>query len=207
MRMAGDGAVGGFLQSLKNLGTMRLTAIAGGGVAVLAFVIYMMARLSSPPMELLYGNLDLKTPTRSPSARYRQGRLRVARRRQRNLGAGAISKLDLRVKLADQALPSGGSVTAGYELFDKADMLGSTSFMQNVNLLRAMEGELARTIRSIERREVGARASGAAAARAVHPRGRGAVGLDRAEDGRRAPRSTRARSRRSSTWSPPRCRS
>ena len=29
-------------------------------------------------------------------------------------------------------------------------MLGSTAFLQNVNLLRAMEGELGRTIRSIQ---------------------------------------------------------
>ena len=36
-------------------------------------------------------------------------------------------KLDLRVKLAEQQLPSGGSLATGYELFDKSDMMGSTS--------------------------------------------------------------------------------
>jgi len=59
-------------------------------------------------------------------------------------------KLDLRVKMAEQQLPSGGSANLGYELFDKSDMMGSTSFVQNVNLLRAMEGELARTIQAID---------------------------------------------------------
>ena len=54
----------------------------------------------------------------------------------------------LRMVLAEEGLPSGGSV--GYELFDKTDALGQTSFVQNVNQLRAMEGELARTIRSID---------------------------------------------------------
>jgi flagellar M-ring protein FliF len=53
----------------------------------------------------------------------------------------------LRVSLAEQGLPSGGST--GYEIFDRSDALGSTNFQQNVNLVRALEGELARTIRSI----------------------------------------------------------
>ena len=56
--------------------------------------------------------------------------------------------MQLRLELAQQGLPSGGSI--GYELFDHADSLGSTNFMQNVNLVRALEGELARTIGSIE---------------------------------------------------------
>ena len=38
----------------------------------------------------------------------------------------------------------------GYELFDEGDPLGTTNFMQNVNLVRALEGELARTIRTID---------------------------------------------------------
>jgi flagellar M-ring protein FliF len=55
----------------------------------------------------------------------------------------------LRMKLAETGMPRGGSV--GYEIFDKSDTLGTTSFVQNVNHLRALEGELARTIRSIDR--------------------------------------------------------
>jgi flagellar M-ring protein FliF len=55
----------------------------------------------------------------------------------------------LRMKLAEGGLPKGGSV--GYEIFDKSDALGATSFVQNINHLRALEGELARTIRSIDR--------------------------------------------------------
>jgi flagellar M-ring protein FliF len=53
------------------------------------------------------------------------------------------------MSLAEGGLPKGGGV--GYEIFDKSDALGATSFVQNINHLRAMEGELARTIRSIDR--------------------------------------------------------
>ncbi len=55
----------------------------------------------------------------------------------------------LRMKLAEGGLPKGGGV--GYEIFDKSEALGTTSFVQNINHLRALEGELARTIRSLDR--------------------------------------------------------
>ena len=55
--------------------------------------------------------------------------------------------LKLRMSMAQQGLPSGGAV--GYEIFDKGTSLGTTSFEQNINRLRALEGELARTIRSL----------------------------------------------------------
>ena len=45
--------------------------------------------------------------------------------------------------------PAGGGV--GYEIFDKGDAFSSTSFVQNINHMRALEGELSRTIRSISR--------------------------------------------------------
>ena len=55
----------------------------------------------------------------------------------------------LRMKLAESGLPKGGGV--GYEIFDKSEALGATTFIQNINKLRAIEGELARTIRSLDR--------------------------------------------------------
>jgi flagellar M-ring protein FliF len=53
------------------------------------------------------------------------------------------------MKLAESGLPKGGGV--GYEIFDKSEALGTTTFIQNINKLRALEGELARTIRSLDR--------------------------------------------------------
>ena len=55
----------------------------------------------------------------------------------------------LRLDLAGKGIPAGGGV--GYEIFDKGDAFSSTSFVQNINHLRALEGELSRTIRSISR--------------------------------------------------------
>lgn len=50
---------------------------------------------------------------------------------------------DARLLLAAQGIPRGGGV--GFELFDRGD-LGISEFTQRVNLRRAIEGELARTI-------------------------------------------------------------
>ncbi len=52
-----------------------------------------------------------------------------------------------RLMLAERGLPN--SANAGYELFDKVGSLGLTSFMQEVTRVRALEGEIARTIQSI----------------------------------------------------------
>jgi flagellar M-ring protein FliF len=53
---------------------------------------------------------------------------------------------ELRLELAGQGLPRGGGV--GFEIFDKSH-LGATEFEQRINLRRALEGELSRTIGNI----------------------------------------------------------
>jgi flagellar M-ring protein FliF len=53
---------------------------------------------------------------------------------------------ELRLELAGSGLPRGGGI--GFEIFDKSH-LGATEFEQRINLRRALEGELARTIGTI----------------------------------------------------------
>ena len=60
----------------------------------------------------------------------------------------AEKALELRLQMSNRGLPVGGSV--GFEIFDKTDSLGTTNFLQDVNLRRALEGELGRTIQSME---------------------------------------------------------
>ncbi|MBU1336900.1 MAG: flagellar M-ring protein FliF [Alphaproteobacteria bacterium] len=55
----------------------------------------------------------------------------------------------VRMTLAGSGLPQRGQV--GYEIFDQQSTLGATSFVQNLNNVRALEGELARTITSLTR--------------------------------------------------------
>ncbi|NWG91084.1 MAG: flagellar M-ring protein FliF, partial [Parvularculaceae bacterium] len=68
---------------------------------------------------------------------------------------GTVSIYAPRDKAADLKLKLAGdgfvvrSKSVGYEIFDDQDALGTTSFQQNINRLRALEGEIARTISTI----------------------------------------------------------
>lgn len=55
--------------------------------------------------------------------------------------------LETRLSLAGEGLPRGGGV--GFEIFDK-NSLGTTDFVQKMNYQRALQGELARTIRQFQ---------------------------------------------------------
>lgn len=136
------------LQVFRNLGAVRLAIVGGTTVGILGFFIWMLARLTTPEYALLYGNLDL---TESAAIVSQLESEQIPYQLRRNGDAIYVPQemvARTRLRLADQGLPSGGSV--GYELFDKGDSLGSTNFMQNVKLVRALEGELARTIGSID---------------------------------------------------------
>lgn len=137
-----------FVQQLQNLGPARLAAMAGVAVGLIAFIIFFATRFSTQPMQLLYGDL---TQTDSREI-VRELELSGINFTLEDNGATILVPGDdvtrVRLQMAELALPTGGSV--GYELFDNMDALGATNFMQNVNLVRALEGELSRTIRSID---------------------------------------------------------
>lgn len=126
---------------------MRLAVLGAVGAAVLGVILFLAIRASEPPMALLYSDLDQRDAAQIVQSLERQ---RVPYR----LGANGTQILvpteqvpRLRLSLAAEGLPSGGSV--GYEIFDRADGLTASSFQQEMNRLRALEGELARTIRSV----------------------------------------------------------
>jgi flagellar M-ring protein FliF len=129
---------------------MRLAAIAGVGVSILGFFIYLMSRVAAPQMELLYGDLDLGDSKQIIEKLNAEKVPYELRKDGTEVWVPKDRKLDLRVRMAEQALPTGGRM-AGYELFDKQDALGSTSFQQNITMVRALEGELSKTIRAIDK--------------------------------------------------------
>lgn len=137
-----------FSDLLRRLGAGRLIAMGMVSAALIAFFIYVTMRFTSPPMSLLYSNLDMAD---SGEIIAKLEALDVPYQLQgdgNTIMVPSDQARRLRMMLAEQGLPAGGSV--GYELFDNGDALGQTSFVQNVNQLRAMEGELSRTIRAID---------------------------------------------------------
>ncbi|WP_316977900.1 flagellar basal-body MS-ring/collar protein FliF [Shumkonia mesophila] len=136
------------LQTLRNLGPMRLSIMGGVVFGLIAFFIFLSTRLASPQMALLYGDLDTNDATRIAAQLDAQSVPYELRKNGTEVHVPADQVSRMRLTMAQQGLPSGGTV--GYELFDSADSLGSTDFVQNINLVRALEGELARTIGAIE---------------------------------------------------------
>jgi flagellar M-ring protein FliF len=136
------------IQGLRALGPVRLAAMGVVGAAVLGLLAMLAVTAGRQPMAPLYGGLDLND---AAQAAEQLGRQHIPFQ----LGAGGTAILvpaDLvphaRVALAKAGLPSGGSV--GYELFDRAAAgLTSTDFEQQIAQTRALEGELARSIRAI----------------------------------------------------------
>jgi flagellar M-ring protein FliF len=136
-----------FLAQLRVLGALRLGAMAAVALAVLGLLGWFGMRAGQPGMALLYSELDPRDAGAVVASLDRQ---KVAYR----LGSGGTSILvpeemvpRLRLSLAREGLPAGGSV--GWEIFDRGESLTTTPFQQDVNRLRAMEGELSRTIRGL----------------------------------------------------------
>ena len=137
-----------FVNTMKQLGPSRLGVMGAILVGLLLFFVFVSLRVSTPDMKVLYS--DLSTADSSAMAGKLQSgsipfdvsadgtRIMVA---EKEVGRA-------RLLLAEAGLPNGGSM--GYEIFDKDSGFGTTNFVQNINQVRALEGELARTISSLQ---------------------------------------------------------
>jgi flagellar M-ring protein FliF len=148
-RRASSGAcVESLLKTLQGFGIGRVAALAGGAAGVAAILLAIMLRMGGPPMSLLYSNLDLKEAGQITSALDASGIKYEVKGDGSTLFVDRDKVASARLMLSGKGLPTSGSV--GYEIFDNAPALGQTDFVQNLNAKRATEGELARTIRSIQ---------------------------------------------------------
>lgn len=132
---------------MRNLGPVRLAIMGVVLIGLVGFFIFLTSRLTTGGMELLYADLDQTDSTRIVSQLQSQGVKYEIKAGGSQILVPSDQVGPVRLSLASQGLPSSGAV--GYEIFDKAEALGTTNFIQNINLLRALEGELSRTISSI----------------------------------------------------------
>lgn len=135
-------------QNLLALGTKRLIGLGVGAALTMILLAVAAVQITKPPNEVLYAGL----------ARQEAGRVSAALKDANiefDLSADSSTIYvrngqapRARMLLAQKGLPN--STTSGYELFDKIGSFGLTSFMQEVTKLRAIEGELARTIQMLD---------------------------------------------------------
>ena len=136
-----------FVAQLRALGLWRLGALAGTALMVLGLIVWFAIRASQPVMGLLYADLAQRDAGQVIAA---LDRARIPYRVEGN-GSRIMVADDqvgrVRLSLAREGLPAGGNV--GYEIFDRNESLTTTPFQQDMNRVRAMEGELARSIASL----------------------------------------------------------
>ncbi len=135
------------LAQFRALGPRQLAALAGVALLLLGSIAFLALRAGSPPMALLYADLDPRDAGAVVQSLDKQ-------RIPYQLGAGGSTVMvpeemvpKLRLALAREGLPAGGNV--GWEIFDRGESLTTTPFQQDMNRIRALEGELARTIRGL----------------------------------------------------------
>lgn len=134
--------------SLVGLGARRLAGLALIGVTVFTAVGVGSYYLSRPEMETLYIGLNAQDISRIGSALREAGIAFDVNSQGTAVSVRRGQTAQARMLLAEKGLPT--SSNAGYELFDKMGSMGLTSFMQEITRVRALEGEIARTIQAMK---------------------------------------------------------
>src|SRR3984957_16939989 len=119
--------------------------MAGVAAVLTAFFLYIAGAITEPPKTILYGGLEPRDAA-AVTAKLDGMNVKYDAKADGTILVPADQVTKLRMALAQDNLPSAG---VGYEIFDKSDTFGTTAFVQNINQLRALEGELARSIQTI----------------------------------------------------------
>ena len=135
------------MELIRNIGAARFGVMAGVAAALTAFFLYVAGVVSEPPMTILYAGLE---PRDAAAVTAKLDAMSIKYEAKGDGGTILVPNdqvTKLRMQLASEHLPSAG---VGYEIFDKTDSFGTTAFVQNINQLRALEGELSRSIQTID---------------------------------------------------------
>jgi flagellar M-ring protein FliF len=140
--------VNGITDFLFKAGPTRLFAALGIAAVVAALLFSLVFRMGSEETALLFADVEMREAGQI-TQRLEQADIPYEVRGDGSSIFVPRSKVaEARMMLSAEGLPSRGSI--GYEIFDEPDALGQTQFQQNINRLRALEGELARTISSLD---------------------------------------------------------
>ncbi|PSJ63342.1 flagellar basal-body MS-ring/collar protein FliF [Kumtagia ephedrae] len=133
--------------NLQEFGPRRLAIMAGVAVLIMAVLGLASVYLNRPAYETLYVGLERSDVNQIGLVLGEAGIGFDVASDGTTVLVPAGRTAAARMLLAEKGLPT--SANAGYELFDNVGSLGLTSFMQQVTRVRALEGEIARTIQSI----------------------------------------------------------
>ncbi len=133
---------------LQRFGTSRVITMAGIGLGLMTFFGYIMVRANQTEMALLYNQIEAAEGGRVLEKLKTMGIPFEVKGDGTQIYAPIDDISRLRMELAQSGMPSGGGV--GYEIFDKQDILGTTNALLGINQIRALEGELGKSIQTIQ---------------------------------------------------------
>jgi flagellar M-ring protein FliF len=136
-----------FFEQLSRLGIGRLSLIIGLTAGVAVALILLLVNPGGGSQALLYSGLETRDAAAVAERLEGAGIAYELRDGGSSVYVPAAQVDQARLRVASGGALSFGSV--GYEIFDSNDGIGATSFVQNVNARRALEGELARSINAI----------------------------------------------------------
>ncbi|MDP0499634.1 MAG: flagellar basal-body MS-ring/collar protein FliF [Verrucomicrobiota bacterium JB022] len=133
-----------FTQFWKELGTNQKVSVILSALFIVGVMGALLWWSGRPQMSLLYGELDNEDLSAIAKVVQDNGVKYELRGNSVYVPREALSQL--RMDLASQGLPQGGGV--GFEIFDRGNF-GISDFVQRTNYMRAIQGELGRTITQI----------------------------------------------------------
>lgn len=132
-----------FKELWQSLGSnQKISLVLAGGLVVLA-MIGMMVWAAKPDMQLLYGGLPPDEAGKIVANLEQKGVKFELGKGGNSIYVPAAELYRIKVDLAGEGIPSGSG--PGFELFDEGSF-GISDFVQRTNFLRAVQGELSRTI-------------------------------------------------------------
>lgn len=138
---------GAFMEGLESLGILRQMGLMIGLAASVAMGFAVIIWIQGEDYKPLYGSLEnLDTPE---VVRVLEGNA-IPYKIDQNSGALMVASADIhtaRLKLSEAGVQVGGG--RGFELLDQEQPLGTSQFMEQTRFRRGLEGELSRTITSI----------------------------------------------------------
>ncbi len=137
-----------FLDTLKQLGPARLGIMGGILLGLIGLFAFLSMRVGTPDYSLLYNDLS-STDAGAIAAQLETSE--ISYQISEDGSRVTVPDTDVgraRMLLAEAGLPNGGSI--GYEIFDNASGFGTTNDVVKLNKIRALEGELSRTVSSLD---------------------------------------------------------
>ena len=135
------------IDSVKKVGIVKIAIISSVLLGVGWFSMFFADRINKPEQSLLYSDLDPGDAGRIVSKLEEQGIPFKIGASGTEIFVPVDMVAKLRLDMAEAGIPANGSV--GYEIFDRGEVFGTSFFVQNLNYLRALEGEIGRSIRTI----------------------------------------------------------